>query len=82
MTACCDGCTCGHHPKPLPYGPIGDPESRDPFERAQAQAPAGWHVEGQMFGSLMFATTKAGDKLRADGGPEELVQAMIAAGPR
>ena len=33
----------------LSYGPVGDPESRDPFEYAQAHAPEGWHVEGQMF---------------------------------
>jgi hypothetical protein len=32
---------------PLKYGPVGDRASRDPFERAQAHAPKGWHVEGQ-----------------------------------
>jgi len=34
----------------LKYGPVGNPESTDPFERAQAQAPKGWHVEGEIFG--------------------------------
>ena len=34
----------------LKYGPVGDPQSEDPFEYAQAHAPGGWHVEGQMFG--------------------------------
>jgi hypothetical protein len=34
----------------LKYGPSGNPLSRDPFEYAQAHAPDGWHVEGQMFG--------------------------------
>jgi hypothetical protein len=33
----------------LTYGPVGDPNSRDPFEYAQAHAPDGWHVEGQVF---------------------------------
>ena len=39
-------------------GPIGDPLSRDPWERAQAQAPEGWHVEGQIYG---------GNRMKASG---------------
>lgn len=40
----------------LTRGPVGDPHSRDPFERAQAQAPDGWHVEGQFKGMTMEAS--------------------------
>jgi hypothetical protein len=32
----------------LKHGPVGDKASADPFERAQAHAPKGWHVEGQI----------------------------------
>jgi hypothetical protein len=42
------------------YGPVGDPNSRDPFEFAQARMPEGWHVEGQVLpawrGWRAFAT--------------------------
>lgn len=42
----------------LDYGPVGDPDSTERFEQAQAGMPAGWHVEGQILGGLMSATRK------------------------
>jgi hypothetical protein len=32
----------------LKYGPVGDPNSTDRWERTQARMPDGWHVEGQI----------------------------------
>ena len=79
---CCEGCTC-EHVTVLRYGPIGDPLSTDAFERAQAQAPAGWHVEGQTIGGWMTATTKDHPSERVFGfGAAALVVAMEKAGPR
>jgi hypothetical protein len=75
----------------LKYGPVGDPNSDDPFERAQAQAPWGWHVEGQAFrighGIAMQASGPGPDGQRVwvrgegsrTGAPRRLVAAMLAA---
>lgn len=65
----------------LKYGPVGDRDSSDPFERAQASAPEGWHVEGQIIDGIMQATTKAGDHLFGRG-VDDLVRKMRAVGPR
>jgi hypothetical protein len=43
----------------LEYGPVGNPDSTDPFEWAQARMPEGWHVEGQRLGAY-FASRKGG----------------------
>jgi hypothetical protein len=41
---------------PFCYGPIGDPNSTDPFEWAHARMPEGWHVEGQVVHGMWKAT--------------------------
>jgi hypothetical protein len=55
------------------YGPVGDPESEDPWERAQSQMPEGWHVEGQRWGNTVQATTKDGRSVVAYGGFDDLI---------
>ncbi len=58
----------------LSYGPVGNPDSKDRFEWAQARMPDGWHVEGQYLGGF-FASRQRGtrsDFMRADT-VEELV---------
>jgi hypothetical protein len=75
----CSTCLCG--PPELSYGPVGDPDSRDPFEWAQARAPEGWHVEGQVIGRRWMATTKERERLTADS-YRALVDVMTQAGPR
>lgn len=49
----------------LKYGPVGNPNSPDPYEWAQARMPQGWHVEGQIVGGRMMATTRDGLKVYA-----------------
>ena len=44
----------------LQRGPIGNPESADPFEWAQARMPDGWHVEGQHLYDAYFASRHRG----------------------
>ena len=52
----------------LKYGSVGDPNSSDPWEFAQARMPDGWHVEGQVLplgggtkrGYRAFATKSQG----------------------
>lgn len=62
------------------YGPVGDPNSRDPFERAQARVPEGWHVEGQVIGNRWSATSLHDDRAYAYGS-DLLIEALLARGP-
>jgi hypothetical protein len=69
----------------LTYGPVGDPDSTDPFEWAQARMPEGWHVEGQELGAY-FASRKSLDpsrktEFRWGRTPEKLVEAVLNDGP-
>lgn len=68
----------------LPYGPVGDPNSKDMFERAQAVAPVGWHIEGQINnlvpGWRAQATTKKGGGWTCTGWgrtPDEAMSALL-----
>ena len=64
----------------LVSGPVGNPASQDPFERAQAQAPIGWHVEGQIIAGLMRASGPNAEGLnvwvRSWSGPDALAKKM------
>lgn len=61
----------------LTYGPVGDPNSKDPFERAQAKMPDHWHVEGQYLGAY-FASRRGPERQYAYGHtPEELVDNVV-----
>jgi hypothetical protein len=65
----CPTCACaptdGYRHSGLSYGPIGNPDSRDPFERAQARVADGWHVEGQYAGFYEATTRIKGEYVMA-----------------
>ena len=62
------------------YGPHGNPDSKDPFEWAQARMPEGWHVEGQIIGNQWMATSLHDDRVIAYGN-DLLVDAVSDRGP-
>ena len=68
----------------LPYGPVGDPRSEDIFEKAQAIAPEGWHIEGQLVrfaaGIRAQATTKDRQTVTAWGLSKEAAMANLLRG--
>ena len=62
----------------LARGPVGDPDSDDPFEWAQARMPDGWHVEGQHLNAY-FASRRRGTGHQFAWGrtPHELVDNVV-----
>ena len=68
----------------LPYGPVGDPQSDDIFEKAQAIAPDGWHIEGQLVhfpaGIRAQATTRDRQTATAWGLTQEEAMANLLRG--
>ncbi|MDP3972349.1 MAG: hypothetical protein Q8P61_05485 [Candidatus Nanopelagicales bacterium] len=60
----------------LKYGPVGDPESRDPWEFAQARMPEGWHAEGQVLGLSRGIGYRAFATKRREGRNSLVVEAI------